>query len=74
MHAHFSLHFGCYINAQHVHARFIWINLGDNGVYRICVKPFFQHVYAAIIGVAPITKVRTCVIKIATFKRGHLMW
>ena len=26
------------------------------------------------IGVAPITQLRTCVIKIVTFKGGHLMW
>ena len=26
------------------------------------------------IGVAPITQLRTCVIKIVTFKRGHLKW
>ena len=26
------------------------------------------------IGVAPITHLRTCVIEIVTFKRGHLMW
>ena len=26
------------------------------------------------IGVAPITHIRMCVIKIATFKGGHLMW
>ena len=30
---------------------------------------FFSH-----IGVAPITHLRTCVIKIVTFKGGHLMW
>ena len=29
---------------------------------------------AGIIGVAPITQLRTCVIKIETFKGGHLMW
>ena len=27
-----------------------------------------------VIGVAPITQVRTCVIKIVTFKGGHPMW
>ena len=27
-----------------------------------------------IIGVAPITQLRTCVIKIATIKNGHLVW
>ena len=26
------------------------------------------------VGVAPITQLRTCVIKIVTFKGGHLMW
>ena len=27
-----------------------------------------------VIGVAPITQLRTCVIKMVTFKGGHLMW
>ena len=26
------------------------------------------------IGVAPITQLRTCIIKIVAFKGGHLMW
>ena len=26
------------------------------------------------IGIAPLTQLRTCVIKIVTFKGGHLMW
>ena len=32
-----------------------------------------SHIKVSI-GVAPITQLRTCVIKIATFKGGHLMW
>ena len=38
----------------------------------------FKHDYLPIcdksIGVAPITQLRMCVIKIVTFKRGHLIW
>ena len=37
------------------------------------IFPIFQLRYAAI-GVAPITTLRTCIIKIETFKGGHLMW
>ena len=33
----------------------------------------FNH-FIMIIGVAPITQLPTCVIKIVTFKGGHLMW
>ena len=31
-------------------------------------------IYYFIIGVAPITQLHTCIIKIVTFKGGHLMW
>ena len=33
-----------------------------------------KHYLINVICVAPITQLRTCVIKIITFKRGHLMW
>ena len=33
-----------------------------------------MDVTADFIGVAPITQLRMCVIKIVTLKGGHLMW
>ena len=45
--------------------------------YQIFVKNYFESIIVVIvlpsIGVAPITHLRMCVIKIVTFKGGHLM-
>ena len=35
---------------------------------------FNTTIETGCIGVAPITQLRTCVIKVVTFKGGHLMW
>ena len=50
-------------------------------VYNIRVSTIMPQKQASIlhfaiiyIGVAPITHLRTCVMKIVTFKGGHLMW
>ena len=39
----------------------------------LTIESLLDHVLI-IIGVAPITQLRTYVIKIVTFKGGHLMW
>ena len=38
------------------------------------VDLFLQGIFIKCIGVAPITQLRTCDIKIVRLKGGHLMW
>ena len=47
----------------------------QNPEYRNCPENIFTRLcWELIIGVAPITHLRTCLIKIETFNEGHLMW
>ena len=40
----------------------------------VCIFGYICQILFRDIGVAPITQLRMCVIKIVAFKEGHLMW
>ena len=55
--------YGCYFRSKLIYIEFLPFSKSNH----------FATFYLNI-GVAPITQLRMCVIKIVTFKEGHLMW